>query len=104
SFELLAVQTAPAHEKEVDFLRKEGLHIGEAAEWNGTVTNGAGKRYLVLSIVPFIKKNNTIHRITSFSVRQTNNPFVQKYPGKSFATESVLRPGSGNWYKIAVTQ
>lgn len=104
SFELLAVQTTPADQKEINFLDKESFHIGETVEWNGIVTNGAGKRYLVLSIVPFIKKNNTIHRITSFSVRQTSIPFVQKYPGKSFAAESVLRPGSGNWYKIAVTQ
>ena len=104
SFELLGIQTVPAHDKEIEFLKKEAFHITETPEWNGTVVNGGGKRYLVISMVPFIRKNNAIHRITSFSVKQSTIPFVQNYQEKSFAAESVLRPGSGSWYKIAVTQ
>jgi hypothetical protein len=103
-FELLDFQTVPAHEKELEFLKQFNLDVKESPEWEGTVTNGAGKRMLIISIIPFIQKNGAIHRITSFSVKQTTIPFVQNYQAKSFTTQSVLRPGSGSWYKIAVSQ
>lgn len=104
SFELIDYQTAQTNEKETVFLKQLNLEISESPDWEGSVTNGGNKRLLIISIVPFIKKNGTIHRITSFSVKQTNIPYTENYQAKSFATQSVLRPGSGNWYKIAVTQ
>ena len=104
SFELADFQTAPAHEKELEFLKQFNMEITEAPDWEGTVTNGGGKRMLIISVIPFIKKSGVIHRITSFSVKQTTTPLVQNYQTKSFATQSVLRSGSGSWYKIAVNQ
>lgn len=104
SFELTDFQTAPAHEKELEFLKQFNLEITETPDWEGTVTNGGGKRMLILSMFPFIKKGGVVQRITSFSVKQSTIPFVQNYQPKSFTTQSVLRSGSGSWYKIAVTQ
>lgn len=104
TFELVDFQTSPAHEKELEFLRQFNLEIKETPEWEGSVTNGGGKRMLIISTIPFIRKGEAIHRITSFSIKQTIVSFGQNYQAKSFATQSVLRPGSGSWYKIAVTQ
>lgn len=104
SFELTDIQTSPANEKEIKYLQLTNTEILETAEWKGTITNGGNKRLLVLSLIPFIKKGGTIHRITSISVQQNTIPYIQNYQAKSFATESVLRPGTGSWYKIAVTQ
>lgn len=104
SFELESFQTAPAHDHEIKYIERHGYKVSNTPVFEAAVTNGAHKRLAMINIGAFVLKNNTIHRITSFSVKQTSIPFVQNYQAKSFATESVLRPGSGSWYKIAVTQ
>jgi len=102
-FQLTDYQTAVAHPNEVAFLHKEHISVTDTVAWEALVSNGSGKRYLTISVVPFIKKNNTVHRITSFGIQQTIVPMLPRYNQKSSA-ESVLRPGSGTWYKIAVDQ
>lgn len=104
SFELISIQTTPADAKEISYLQQQNIELSETADWNGSITNGGGKRLKVISIVPFIKKGGTVHRITSFNIQQKNEVYSENYQAKSFATESVLKPGSGQWYKIAVTQ
>jgi hypothetical protein len=104
SFELTNYQTAPANAKEINYLKSESIVIGTSPYFSGATTNGGGKRYQIISIVPFVKVNNVIHRITSFTVKQTKLSPLSPNKTKSFATESVLKPGSGKWYKIAVNQ
>lgn len=103
-FELIDYQTSPATDKEINYLRMNNIYISENPEWKGKVTNGGRKRLLLFSIVPYIKKNNSIYRISSFTYKQTPTAIIGNISAKSFASESVLKPGSGSWFKISVTQ
>ncbi len=104
SFELLDFQTSSAHAKEIEYLNQLGIVISDKIDWEAAVNNGANKRFSIISVVPFIQKNGTIHRITSFTIKQNPLPFIENNKQKSFASNSVLQPGSGNWYKIAVRE
>jgi len=100
-FELINYETVVAHPHEITFLQKESIIVSDTLNWEALVSNGASKRYLTISAVPFVRKNNIIHRISSFQIRQITTTYAKKLIQKS-SNESVLRTGSGSWYKIAV--
>ena len=52
--------------------------------------------------MPFIKVNNQILRIKSFQVKLNSKP--DQFKQKDFVAKSVLADGSGNWYKIAISE
>jgi len=104
SFEIVDYQTANASNNETIFFKENNIEIPSQLEWYGNVTNGAGKRFKLIAVFPFVQENGTIKKIVSFRYKQTSETYVTNYKAKSFATESVLRPGSGQWYKISVTQ
>lgn len=104
SLELLDYQTVAADEKEKKYIADNNLNIYTSPIFNGLTSNGGGKRFLSVNISAFVKKDGQIHRITNFSTKTIPLPYKPNYVSKSFATESVLKPGSGSWYKISVTQ
>ena len=64
------------------------------------VTTAGKEHFFVVYCFPYILKNNQLLRLKSisFQVSKKENPAFQK----DFALNSVLRDGSGVWYKIAV--
>lgn len=68
--------------------------------------NQAGQRFFVsVSILPFVKENNQIKKVTSFRiVRQLEKTPTHAVDGGTFdgATQSVLR--TGDWYKVKITR
>ena len=62
-------------------------------------TYGSHKPFLVVSGIPFIKEAGQLKRIVSIKVSAFKETIVVQ---KDFVTESVLQPGSGEWYKIAL--
>lgn len=101
---LVDVQTGSATEKEIAYLKNNNISIPTQAKWKAKVTNGGKKRLLLFSIVPYIQKDGKIQRITSFTFNQQQIATFSSNKLKSFASESVLKPGSGEWFKIGVTQ
>ncbi|MEZ4889900.1 MAG: hypothetical protein R2779_04820, partial [Crocinitomicaceae bacterium] len=101
---LVDVQTGSATEKEIAYLKNNNISIPTQAKWKAKVTNGGKKRLLLFSIVPYIQKDGKIQRITSFTFNQQQIATFSANKVKSFASESVLKPGSGEWFKIGVTQ
>ena len=63
------------------------------------VTHAGSEQFLVVSGFPFVVKGGAVHKITDINVLCENK--INSSP-KDFALESVLRPGSGEWYKISV--
>ncbi|WP_282628468.1 type IX secretion system sortase PorU [Empedobacter sedimenti] len=62
-----------------------------------------GQQKLVLKVLPFVKQNNKVLKIESFSVVQksSKNSFSARIPSDN-STASVLK--SGDWYKIKVSK
>ena len=62
-----------------------------------------GQQKLVLKVLPFVKQNNKVLKIESFSVVQksSKNSFSARTPSDN-STTSVLK--SGDWYKIKVSK
>ncbi|MFA7273438.1 MAG: type IX secretion system sortase PorU [Crocinitomicaceae bacterium] len=104
SFELESYETLPSDETDAKFLMDQGIEIPKDFQPDFVVRNGGGKQYAVIDFFPYLSENGTLKRIGSVNGVLT----VQKKTGKpiqakSFVTNSVLKEGSGSWYKISVT-
>ncbi len=93
-------ETGKCLNKEIEFLNALGFQVDESYQFEVKVSKSGMLQSLVVSGFPFVRKEGLIHRITSLKV-----VCKKKLGGvnKDFATESVLRAGSGEWYKIAVS-
>lgn len=68
-------------------------------------TNQGGNRYFIsIGMLPFIKQNNQIFKVSSFEIVKTQYTSGNLNTGGTYdpATQSVLR--SGNWYKIRLNK
>ena len=69
------------------------------------VTNSGRELYAVTSFFPYFEENDVLKRITNIQLEITRTGKKPKpVSSKSFVTESVLREGSGIWYKISVSE
>jgi hypothetical protein len=84
----------------------EQMNYTVTNEFNGTVKiSEAGDKYFaVLHVVPFIREEGVIKRITELNFEIKQIVAEQFSYEKDFASSSVLSEGSGIWYKIAVTR
>ena len=67
------------------------------------ITNAGKDSYAVVDIKPFYKKNNQIKKITSIQFEFIDSNTTTGYE-KDFVANSVLKEGSGVWFKIAVNK
>ena len=65
-------------------------------------TSDGKATYAVVSMFPYITKAGVYHRVTKFTIHQTQLLDNSLYATKSFKNASVLKDGSGFWYKINV--
>ena len=94
SFELIKCSA-----EEIKYLNVLEFDVTEDLQFDIKVTRGGQNQFLVVSGFPFILKNGVVQKIASLQVSCITNPSVIQ---KDFVLESVLRPGSGDWYKISV--
>lgn len=98
--ELIDFTTENALPDEINYINRFNLPVESSLYLRSKTTNGFGLRYFNLVFMPFVNENGVIKRVSSIRVRLANAPYLAK--NKSFVANSVLRPGSGNWYKISV--
>lgn len=100
-FQLLNYQTKAATTVDKNYIQQYSINIPSAPKFFINNNKKAGDPVAVLSLVPYVKINGAIERITSISftksITQKNN-----LKSSNFASASVLRPGSGEWFKLAV--
>lgn len=94
--------SSAARPAEIAYLERFSIPVPSTPQAEMNVTNGAGKRWISVNLFPFVKEGGEIKRITQLVVNKTKSPSISGYYNKDFAAESVLRPGTGSWYKIAV--
>ena len=97
--ESVIYETSKSLNSEIEFLNSLNFIVNETYQFDVKVTHSGPIQYLVVSGFPFVKRNGTIYRISALTV-QCKKEFNSQT--KDFASESVLRQGSGDWYKISV--
>lgn len=95
--------TAPALSEEIAYLSKLGIQVDENLTGDYKVTQAGDENFAVFYIFPFIKENGVVRRIVNLSFDLVSKP-VSIELNKDFVTSSVLKEGSGIWYKISVKQ
>lgn len=78
--------------------------IPEKLEYTAKIDQGAGGLRLTVGMIPFVKENGQIKKVTSFQiVRQAGAPHGTNDGGTlDPSTLSVLKTGS--WYKIKIAK
>ena len=95
------VSTVEASSTDKEYLKSQFITV-DSEQFELKVVNDRTKRGIVLNLFPFVKQNGVIKRITAVKIIQSNATNSVQYQPKSFAATSVLKAGSGSWYKIAV--
>lgn len=99
--DLLSYQSSPIDKLTREFLVRHEIDIKTAPVFNVKNTTQAGRAHAFLTVVPFVKINGEIRKIESIVFQQTSKgTFNTK--AATFAANSVLGSGSGDWYKITV--
>jgi hypothetical protein len=98
-----SISTAPALSEEVAYLSKLNIQVDENLTGDYKVTQAGDENFAVFYIFPFINENGVVRRIVNLSFDLVSNP-VSVELNKDFVTSSVLKEGSGIWYKISVKQ
>jgi len=102
-FNLLNYQSSPVDQVTKDYINRYQLEIKSAPVFSVKNNKEAGSPRAVLSLVPFVRVNGEIRKIETIVFQKTIHS-VYTTKGMSFAPESVLRSGSGDWFKISVTE
>jgi hypothetical protein len=98
------IQTTPATAADKNYLEQFHVQVPNAPEVEAKVTYQGKDKYVVVNLMPFIRRNGNIQRIASFEWKLMKGGGTASKPlQKDFVNTSVLAPGSGEWYKIAVT-
>ncbi|MDP4797532.1 MAG: type IX secretion system sortase PorU [Crocinitomicaceae bacterium] len=100
---LKSIVSSPALSEEIAYLSKMGIQVEESLTGEFKVTQAGIENYAVFYILPFIKENGIVRRISNLSFELKTTPSSIQV-NKDFATSSVLKEGSGTWYKISVKQ
>ena len=100
---ILNVQTVNAEDLEKQYLEKENISISSDLKYEMKVTNAGTDVYAVLNLLPFVRENGVIKRITNIELKINHVPRSTNVVQKSFAASSVLASGSGTWYKIGIS-
>ena len=94
--------TEPADANDLNYMNSVGYKVSNEIQCEYQVTDDGRDHYWVIQLFPYVTENNVLKRISS--IRFELVPSVQQAEliEKDFATQSVLREGSGYWYKISV--
>lgn len=102
--EVLSFATSTASVNDLEYLKRFGIEVPTDLKGEFKVLNGGDKRYIVIDFLPFVKQDGQIKRISTLVINKSKSIAATQNFNKSFVTESVLRSGTGEWYKISVTR
>jgi hypothetical protein len=99
--ELVSFETEAAPVEDVSYLKKFYFDPTEQIQIEMNLTNEKHQPFAVVHLFPYLLENGSVRRITSLKVKLHGVKLVEKQ-SKNFVSQSVLREGSGLWYKISV--
>ncbi|MFY7667110.1 MAG: type IX secretion system sortase PorU [Crocinitomicaceae bacterium] len=87
---------------EITYLNEYVPNLPSQPKINNQITKAGNDFYAVLDIKPFYRENNQIKKVVSVSFTLSGSNSTEFLTQKDFVANSVLKEGSGIWYKIAV--
>lgn len=92
----------PAPKEDIEYLNSNGFIVEDTLNFECKVTNAREDKAAVAWIFPYKRINGKIYRLSSFEFLL--NPITPPYINKDFVSNSVLSPGSGQWFKIGTSK
>lgn len=100
--ELSVTATVAASNDEIAYL--ELKNVGDTGiSYSLKCSGAANEQYIVLNLLPFYKTSKGWRKILSVTIGYSKSAESKKL-AKDFASTSVLRDGTGDWYKFSVAQ
>lgn len=103
SFTLSGLNTSPVTKEERQFVKDYKIPTPEELEYRVKNIMSNGNPKVKLSVVPFVFRDGAIQKVEkmTFSIAKET---VYQLKDFEFAANSVLQSGSGDWYKISVSE
>lgn len=93
--------TEPIPSSDINFYKRSFIQLPTDFTLEAAVTDESQQAFAVFHFIPVRFHEGKYERLVRFSYQLTPNPVSKP---KDFALESVMKPGSGSWYKIAVAK
>jgi hypothetical protein len=100
--EINSFNSIPASEEEINYVNEFLPNLPSTPTFLFQTTKAGNDWFAVVDVKPFYIQNNVVRKVKSFSVELTESQIQSMQ--KDFVTNSVLKEGSGIWYKISVSK
>jgi hypothetical protein len=98
------VSLIPTSEFEKKFIKENDIQVKDVPSFRYMNHKAMGKAIFSLELNPFVLENGEVKKISSILFEKNDVQVYQAKNGHEFAENSVLREGSGDWYKIRVEE
>ena len=100
--EIFEFSSIPASDEEMTYVNEFLPNLPSKPSFFCQNTKAGNDWFSVVDLKPFFLQNNIIHKVTSFSLELKESE-IEAMP-KDFVTNSVLKEGTGTWYKISLSK
>jgi hypothetical protein len=95
------VVSEPIPSSDVSYYKNSLVSIPADFNFEANVTDESGQPFLVIHAIPVRMNEGKYERVVQFSYKLVSIPSFNQ---KDFVENSVMKPGSGFWYKISVAK
>lgn len=104
--QLIQYNSSSVNSRELSRFQTNLVDLKSEPELIFKVSNSGNQRYLIVSMFPYFKQGQQIKKVTDFTYQISDIPKPQTSSlsrATFYPPNSVLRDGSGEWYKIRVS-
>lgn len=98
------VSLIPTSAFEKKFIKENRIQVNSDPSFKYKNHKAMGRPILSLELNPFVIENGEVKKISSILFEKNDVQVYQTKSGHEFAENSVLREGSGDWYKIRIEE
>lgn len=95
------IVTEPIPSSDVNYYKNSYVSLPSDFNFEANVTDESGQFFSVIHLVPVRNNEGKYERVVQFSYQLVPLPSINQ---KDFVQNSVMKPGSGSWYKISVAK
>ena len=98
--ELREIVPVPASKDDLEYFSQCNIDLPSTPRLDFGIKKEKGQSFITMVIYPFYYKNNKLHKVNNLEFEIVPNS--QTLKPKDFVSQSVLREGSGDWYKLRI--